>query len=178
MNIDDLKLRTKLLIPLVTMAFVAMSMVAFGIVQLTSISRTASDIIERKDMAATFMERANQSMLEVPYSVLGILAFDPNSVEGKAANAAYPKAMADGAKFVDEAASRLPEKKGELTRFKERFLEISESTKPIMVLANDLPPLTAGSSIPPDILEKFGRVATMMIDVDLKSRALRGDIVE
>ena len=85
MNIDNLKLRTKTLIPLVVMAFVILAMVAFGALNLSSISNKASEIIEHRDMAVSRMIRSSRTMMQAPYSVFGTLLFDSGTPEGRAA---------------------------------------------------------------------------------------------
>ena len=58
MNIDNLKLRTKVLIPLTLMAAMVVAMVVFGATRLIGVSATASDIIEKRDLAAVELTRA------------------------------------------------------------------------------------------------------------------------
>jgi CHASE3 domain sensor protein len=50
MNIDNFKLRTKILIPLALIALVTLAMGAFSTLKLSNMSKTASDIIERRDV--------------------------------------------------------------------------------------------------------------------------------
>ena len=85
MNFDNLKLRTKTLIPLLVMALVAFAMVAFGASELSKVSDKASEIIERRDMAGTQMARASRYMLLASLSVSGSLLYDSDSPEGRAA---------------------------------------------------------------------------------------------
>jgi len=69
MSIDNLKLRTKTMIPLAVMAFVVLAMVGFGAMKLSAISSDASEIIEHRDLAVTQLVRATRLMMMAPYSV-------------------------------------------------------------------------------------------------------------
>ena len=76
MSIDNLKLRTKTIIPLFMMAATVLAMVGFGAMKLSGISSTASDIIEHRDLAVTTEVRATRNMMLMPYYVLGNLTYD------------------------------------------------------------------------------------------------------
>ncbi len=89
MNIDNLKLRTKSLIPLAVMAIVVFAMLAFAAQKLTSISETAREIMEHRDKAANYTARATLAMMMAPCSASGALIYDGSSPEGRAANSGF-----------------------------------------------------------------------------------------
>ena len=95
MNIDNLKLRTKVLIPLTLMAAVVIAMVAFGATRLTGVSSTASDIIEKRDLAAVELTRAAYAMNGVPHAVFAVLLYDQDD---KARKAAKQRFRGDGSR--------------------------------------------------------------------------------
>src|ERR1700682_470204 len=114
MSIDDLKLRTKTLIPLAAMALVILAMVSFGALKLIGISDQASEIIEHRDVAASQLIRASRAMLTAPYDVLAALVFDGDTAQGRAASEGFPKAIADVDSILDEAMRLVPDKAAEI----------------------------------------------------------------
>ena len=69
MKFDDLRLRTKSLIPLGIMGLTVIGMVAFGAVRLVGVSRAAGDIIEKRDVAVFQIARAGRTIVQIPYAV-------------------------------------------------------------------------------------------------------------
>jgi methyl-accepting chemotaxis protein len=176
MSIDNLKLRTKTLIPLVVMALVVVAMVVFGALKLSSISEKARDIIERRDVGAADMTRASQRMLEAPYSAFGGLLYDPDSPEGKLAAQGFPKSIADANSFLDEAAKLIPEKKTDIAQLKDRFGAIAVKAKRPFEIGEALPALSVGRKLTPEQLDQFAEGALLMADIDIATRALTDDI--
>src|SRR5947199_10639378 len=84
MSIDNLKLRTKTLLPLAMMCLTVLAMVAFGATQLMDASRKASQIIERRDIAALKVSIAGRAIVYIPYAVFGAILFDNASPQGLA----------------------------------------------------------------------------------------------
>ena len=75
MSIDNLKLRTKVMIPLALMAAGVLAVAAFSAIRLMALSSTASEIIERRDVAAVELNQAAQKMAALPHAVFGILLY-------------------------------------------------------------------------------------------------------
>jgi methyl-accepting chemotaxis protein len=177
MSLDDLKLRTKMLIPLGVMALVVLSMVAFGSFKLANLSEKASDIIEHRDLAVTRMVRAARTMTFVPYSVFGTLVYDGGTPEGKAADAGFPKAVSMTDALLDEAMKLIPDKAAEIGKLKERFDALAEEAKKPLKIGDDTPGLANGDKLKPDELNKMAEGARLVAAVDLKTRALIEDLV-
>ena len=134
MNFDNLKLRTKALIPLSVMALVVFAMVAFGASELSRLSDRASELIERRDVAASQMARASRYMLLASLSVLGSLLYDSDSPEGRAADEGFPKAITKAEGLIDEAMTLAPDKASEISKFKDRFQALMEkSLRPMQI---------------------------------------------
>ena len=66
MSIDNLKLRTKVLIPLVLMAIGVLAVAGLGAMRLNAVSSTASDIIERRDQAVVELNSAARMINTMP----------------------------------------------------------------------------------------------------------------
>jgi methyl-accepting chemotaxis protein len=174
--IDNLKLRTKMLIPLSMMALTVLAMVAFGAMKLSSISLAANEIIDHHALAATTLVRAARSMVLVPYSAMGTLVYDGNSPEGRAAEAEFPKSVAAGLTLLDEAAKLLPERAAEIVKFKDRFYAITEEAKAPLKIGEDTPGLEDADQLKPDVLVLMAKGAKLMAGVDLHVRALIDDM--
>ena len=176
MKIDNLKLRTKTLIPLVLMATVVFAMVALGASRLIGISRSASNIIENRDAASNLVARAARYMLESSYDVFGALVFDANDSQGRAANESFPKSIENTLALLDEAARLIPDRSAEIGKFKARFQATAALEQKPFKIGADLPALSVGSKLTPDQLDKMAEVARLLADVDSQIRALASDI--
>jgi len=177
MNIDNLKLQTKMLMPLALMAFVVLCMVSFGSFTLSSISGRASDIIDRRDVGITQLIRASGRILETPYAVFETLVFDGNGPAGQNALEAFPKAAAKAVSFLDDSASLLPEYVSEIHAFKTRFLNLIEKAKKPLQIGKDTPGLEQGVELKPSELKLMAEGAHAMIEVDAETRKLTADIL-
>jgi methyl-accepting chemotaxis protein len=177
MNIDNLKLQTKTLLPLALMALVVLCMVSFGSFNLSSISGRASDIIERRDMAVTRLIRASREMVLAPYAVFGTLVFDGESQAGKAAEAGFPKAVTNAVLNMDEAAQLLPGHMTDINTFKSRFLALMEKAKKPLKIGIDTPGLEEGSKIKASDLDLMAQGGHEMVGIDTEMRQLMEDLV-
>ena len=176
MKIDNLKLRTKTLMPLIMMALTVLAMVGFGAMKLSGISTAANDIIDHRGLAATTLARAARNMILVPYSVFGSLFYDSDSPEGREAEGGFPKSIAAADSLFDEAAKLLPEKAATIAKFKDRFDAIAEKAKAPMKIAEVTPGLARGSKLKPDELDQIAEGAKLLAEVDLHARALIDDM--
>jgi methyl-accepting chemotaxis protein len=176
MTIDNLKLQTKMLLPLALMAFVVLCMVGFGSFTLSSVSGVASDIIERRDMAVTRLIRASQSMVLAPYAVFGSLIFDGNSQAGQNAFEGFPKEVANAVLNLDEAAKQLPVYSADINAFKTRFLNLMEQAKKPLQIGKDTPGLEEGSKLKPSELDLMAEGAHAMTAVDSEMRQITAKI--
>ncbi len=91
MRIDNLKLRTKSLIPLAVMAIAVFAMVAFAAQKLIAISEAAGEIIDHRDKAANYAARAALAMMMAPYSVSGALIYDASFPRGTRGELGFPR---------------------------------------------------------------------------------------
>jgi len=85
MSVNDLRLRTKTLIPLGLMALTVVAMVMLGASRLVGVSSNASDIIENRDVAAFDIVKAGRLIVQIPYAISTTLLNDRESPVGLAA---------------------------------------------------------------------------------------------
>jgi methyl-accepting chemotaxis protein len=176
MKVDNLKLRTKVLIPLMVMAAVVVAMVVFGATRLIGVSTTASDIIEKRDLAAVELTRAASAMSGVPHAVFAVLLYDQDDKARKAAKQDFEAMVPEAGKLLNSAAAHLPDKAAEIVKFKERFDKIAEAAKEPMQISLDTPGLIHGIGIQQIDLVQMGHGASLATEVDTQVRALIGDM--
>jgi methyl-accepting chemotaxis protein len=175
-NFDNLKLRTKTLIPLGVMGLAVVAMVALGAFKLTSVGDNASEIIEHRDLGAVHMIRAARRMLQTPYDVFGALIFAEDSPAGKAATQDYSQSMVEAAANLDEATRLLPDKAEEIGKLKARYQALADKSKKAYQIGQDSPALSAGSALRPDQLDKMAEGAKLTGDIDIDMHALIEDV--
>ena len=145
MNIDNLRLRTKMLIPLVILAVVVLGMALFGSIKLSNISGAAGEIIERRDMSATRLTRASREMLLAPYDAMVSLVFDGDSAPAHAAAEGFSKAVSAADADFEEAIKLAPDKAAEIGKFRDRFQALAEKLKQPLKIGMDTPGIEGGS---------------------------------
>ena len=176
MNIDNLKLGAKALLPIVLMAAIVVAMVAFGGLKLSGVSSAASDIIERRAVGTLEIDRARVSVTNIVYDVFGALTFDNGEPSGKAANAGFADALAKGTARFDGAAALLPEKADQIAQFKARFLALADKAKAPFKIGQDTPSLEIGHALKPEELDQMSSGAKLLAAVDVDVRALAEDL--
>ena len=177
MTLDHLKLGTKALLPLVIMALVVLGVIGFSTMSLYEVSGAAQEVIERRDVGVADLARASRRMLEAPYSVFGILLYDANSPEGKAAVEGFPKAVDHAVTLLDQAAALLPDRAGEIAKFKQRFNAIVDKARKPIEIGKALPALSEGRKIKPEELDQFAQGALLIGEVDTQMRALNDEVL-
>jgi methyl-accepting chemotaxis protein len=166
MNIDHLKLRTKMLLPLTLMALVVLGMVTFGSFKLSSISSEASEIIEHKNTSVANTIRATRNLVSAIYDVFGALIFDGDSEVGHRIDVQYPVDAAKSVSLLDDASRLMPDKAPQINVFKERFLNLIEKAKKSMQIGRDTPGLEDPAKIKPSDLVLMARAAQALKEVD------------
>jgi methyl-accepting chemotaxis protein len=176
MSIENLRLRTKSLIPLGIMALTVIGMVALGASRLFSVSSAAGEIIEQRDFAAVELARAGRMIVQIPYAVdVSILNDGASSaaVEAKK-NVAESPASAD--QLLKDVARRLPDHAAEVEKFRERARDIAQRADAVFKTAAALPGLDQGRTLKPDALNAMAAVTKQADEIDAASRTLVNDI--
>jgi len=175
-NINNLKLGAKALLPIALMAAIVVAMVAFGGLKLSGVSSTASDIIERRAVGTLEIDRARVSVANIVYDVFGALTFDSDEPSGKAANGGFADALAKGTARFDEAAALLPEKADQIAGFKARFLALADKARAPFKIGQDMPSLETGHKLKPEELDQMAAGAKLLAAVDVDVRALADEL--
>jgi methyl-accepting chemotaxis protein len=175
-NVNNLKLGAKTLLPIALMAAIIVAMVAFGGLKLSGVSAIASDMIERRAVGTLEIDRARVSVANIVYDVFGALTFDSNEPSGKAANAGFADALAKGTARFDEAAALLPEKADQIAKFKARFLALADKARAPFKIGQDTPSLEMGGKLKPEELDQMAAGAKLLAAVDVEARALSDEL--
>jgi methyl-accepting chemotaxis protein len=176
MRIDDLKLRTKALLPLLVMVATVIVIVAFGALRFSELSSTANAIIQDRDRAAVQMLRVSRRMTLLTYDVLAVIGYGGGGPEGRAAISDFQTVEAEAQPLLDEAGRLLPDKATEIGSFKDRFAALAEKAKTPFRLGQNTPGVVSGNDIKPDELTKMAQAAKLSAEVDLMMRDLTKDV--
>ena len=176
MIIDNLKLRTKVLIPLIVMATMVVAMVVFGATRLIGVSATASDIIQKRDLAAVELTRAANAMSGLPHAVFAVLLYDQDDAARKAAKHDFEVLAPQADMLLNLAALHLSDKAAEIGKFKERFDKIAAEAKEPKQISLDTPGLIHGIGIQQIDLIQMGHGASLATEVDTHVHELIGDM--
>jgi methyl-accepting chemotaxis protein len=176
MKFDDLRLRTKSLVPIALMAILMLAIAGLGSAKLVGTSREASEIIEKRDVAVTLVARVTTSVFAIGYDVFGAMDLNTLGDAGGRIAADYAKAVEQGRGLLDEAIAISPARADTLRGFKSRFDAIVELTKKPFDIGNATSPLTLGRDLKPEELDDLAKAATLMGDVDNELRSLIADM--
>ncbi len=176
MSLDNLTLRTKALIPVALMGLVVLAVIAFGGFKLAGVSATAGDIIARRTLGTLELSHARDDLMEAMYDVFGVVAFDSDRPQGKAAAAGFPAAIDAANGHFDEAIKLLPEKAAQIGKFKERFQAIADEARRPFDAGQKTRSLLTGSDLKPDELDALAESAMHLTAVDPEMRSLADDL--
>ena len=176
MKIDNLKLRTKNMIPLGIMTITVVAMVAFGAVRLLGVSDTASILIEQRDAGALKLSMAGRTIVLVPYSIFGGILFDGNSKPGLESKHDFDTAAQSGADLLKSAAELLPNRAVEIGRIAERLQTLAEKAKAPFERGYAQPGIDHATTLKLEELAHYERATRMAGDIDTQARALLADL--
>jgi methyl-accepting chemotaxis protein len=176
-KVDNLKLRTKALIPLAVMCLAVAGIVGFGAWRLDDLSRSAGEIIAHRDKAAIFAARATGTTMMAPYSAFGALVYDGSSPEGRTAQADFSSQLDKFNSLMDQASQYLPQYGSTFAGFKAKAQEIGEKGKKIVAIGEDSPGLAVGKDLKPEDLDKLADGARAVAEVDADARKLAAGLL-
>jgi methyl-accepting chemotaxis protein len=159
MRFDDLKLRTKTLIPLALMAAVFAVVIASGAVKLNDLTHRYGQIINGVDPATLRLSRASRVALEISRDVYDALNYDANDPRSKQASTAFEDAKTKGDQAFDEATTLNPAKADQYRAFKDHFDSLYETARAPKAIADSIPGLAMGSKLSSTDLDKMALAA-------------------
>ena len=166
MAFDDLKLRTKVLIPLVGIGVLFAGVVAGGTIQLNSLTHRYNQITGGSDQAILRLNRALRITNEMGRDVYAGLVYDPSDARHGAVEANYAAAQAAGDKALDEAAVLVPAQADRYAGFKQRFDALVAEAQAPKAIGDAVPGLAQGSKLAAKDLDQMAVAAKEMEQLD------------
>jgi len=176
MRIDNLRLRTKSLIPLAIMALTVIGMVTFGASRLVSVGASASDIIEKRDLAVEDIAKAERLVVQIPYAVDTAVLNEDNSPAGQAASRDFRESAPAAVSLLHEAASLLPQHGEATVKLADRVQKLMKTARAAYQAGLGLPALDAGAPLKPEDAEKLARAVKLAAEADVTARQLTADM--
>ena len=100
MTFDDLKISTKVALPAIILALVALAIVGMGAWQARKAELNTTMLVEHRAPAELDLARANRRVSVMGYAAYRAIAYDSGSAEGKAADRDLDKAYADAKRLI------------------------------------------------------------------------------
>ncbi len=176
MKFDNLRVRTKTILPVALMGAMLIAMVAFGATRLNDISSRAEGLIAKRTHAGLLLARVSRMAVSVPYSVFGSIIFDSDLPGGKAADDDF-KHVSDAAQSMfDEMAGLIPDKAADIAKFKESFADLMKIAKPAYDAGSAAPGIDHGRALTPTDLDQLANAGQLGAKTDAAARALVEDI--
>ena len=177
MRFDDLKLRTKTLIPLVGMAVVFAVVIASGALKLNDLTHRYGQLTTGVDPAIVRLSRAGRILVDVSRDVYESLNYDSADPRGKAADADFEGAKDEADRSFDEAASLNPANADQYHGFRDRFDGLYQAAQAPRAIAKLIPGLAVGSKMSSADLDKMGEAAREIGALDVQIGAYSKEIL-
>ena len=177
MNLNDMKLRTKNLIPLGIMALTVLVMVAFAAMKLSDLSARSREIIEQRDVATFDCVRASRITSNIVLDLYSVVLNDDESEQAKIAQADFEKAAKSAQDLIAQAAVFLPDQTTKLAEFSQRIGELYLKLRPAYNLGVKTPGLQHGHELKPEDLDNLAKAASMAGEGEVEARKIVADLI-
>ena len=177
MRLDDCRLRTKLLLPLVISSAAIAAIAGLGSSKLQATASSAQEIIQHRDIAVVKIARVARLLVQVQNYAYVHLANSQDSALSKAADLRYPEAMQSIGAIFGEAATLLPEKATEIAGFEQRFKALTPRLDQAYKVGTDIPGLDEAAKLKPDDLVAMSKGAAVLAEVGAEVDRLADDTV-
>ncbi len=153
-------------------------MVAFGATRLIAVSSTASEIIEKRELASVKISRAGTFVAKIPYSVYGaILSDEAVSLRSGGEEKLRIQRPRLPKRCCEDAATLLPERATALNGFADRVKSLVEIAKPPFDLSAKSPGLEHAETLNPAQITALAQATKLAEDVDDDARALISEMM-
>jgi hypothetical protein len=173
---DNLKLRTKSLIPPLFMAALFIGVVGFGAGRLYNIGNTTNAIVKGSDPAMLAIARAGRTAFKISFDVYRMLAHDGDSKAAKDAHEDFLLVQSKGDGYFDKAINLAPSHAESYKAFKARFDALIEQAQRPVQIGLDTPGLEHGGSLSPIDLNEMAEGARLLTPIDEEIDALNNDM--
>jgi methyl-accepting chemotaxis protein len=174
--IDDIKLRTKILIPQVAMAAIFAGLLALSIARLEAQADASSGILDHSDPALADLIAADLQIQGLGYDIYRILSYQSGSDDENQAVATFQATTARGAALFDQAAAADPAQTEAVTGFKARFTSIEAELATQNTVAVTTNGFTLGSKDTAADQDVSASVARALVPIDHQIDAFSADL--
>ena len=129
MRLDDLKISTKVMIPAIVLAIVALASVAMGTWQASRIEKSQEILVEERAPTELAVARFSRQVATIGYSAYRAVANDGASQNAHQASEALDEAFRKGNGYLDKAMAADPSSAAEIMGLKTRFKTIHDSAR-------------------------------------------------
>ncbi|WP_245496345.1 methyl-accepting chemotaxis protein [Lichenibacterium ramalinae] len=178
MRLDDLKLRTKLLLPILISSAAIAGIVGFGSSELKATTDEAQELIMHRDVAAVRIARAARAMAQAEvYGYAGLISAS-NTPMGRYAAAHYPEAVKKADQGFDAAGPLLPDKAGQIAAFRDRFRALTVRLDEVDRVGQSTPGLAQGTTLTGADLDTLAKGTKLLADISEDLDTLIADTVQ
>jgi len=177
-DLDNLKLSTKTLIPLGGVAALFALVLGLGVYRLHTVSNEYASLVERSNVGVIKVLRANRLVGMIAYSLHVVLDFQADNPVSMSAQETLRTAPAAAQAYLKDAAELIPQYSRELRDFGNRIREISDDSKQPMMIARAVPGLDAGTRLTPNELNELAKAVKLLDPINVRAQKLFVDITE
>jgi methyl-accepting chemotaxis protein len=129
MKFDDLKISTKVMMPAIVLAVVALACVGAGVWQVKKVERAAQVLVDQRAPTELNASRFNRQVATVGYAAYRTVANDGTSEAALSGSADIEKAFKTGNAFLDKAAKADPKAVKDIEGFRNRFKAVHDNAR-------------------------------------------------
>ena len=127
MKLDDLKIATKVMLPAIVLALVAVACVGLGVWQQKKLEAAASNIVQQRAPAELEMARFNRRVATIGYAAYRTVANEGASDAAKQASQEIDDAFKSGNERLDAVVKADPSTAKEVAAYRNRFKKVYDS---------------------------------------------------
>ncbi|MGJ0507896.1 MAG: methyl-accepting chemotaxis protein [Methylocystis sp.] len=175
-DLDNMKLGVKTLIPIGVLTLLFMMVLGLGTHRLHAMKGEYASLVERSNEGLFKVARASRLAAEIGYATHVVLDFQADNPQSVAAQESFHKSPALAQALLTEVAAIWPEHATELTEFSERIRAIADEAARPASMGIAAPGLNAGTSLKPVELDQLAKAARLLDAVDAKLQRLDADM--
>ena len=175
-SIDNLKLGTKSLLPVIALAILFVGVLGLCVDKMNALTAGYEDLTERADQAVIKTLRVNRRLLQVSQTAHYALNYDTQSPVVQSALKQFAGLDASIGQFFEEASQLDPANAAVYRGFRERVAAICAAAKAPLAIAAATPGLDQGPALKPEDLAQMAKASKLLYSIDEKSDALVKEI--
>ena len=172
LQFDDLRLRTKAMIPIAVAVAATLGVSLLSGVQLGAFATRSSHIIERRDHALMDLLSGARSATSAVFVVARSVLYDADDPIQKNSERMLAETVERFGADLRDASQSLPEKKADLDAFVESFAVVRDDLKRAMDLGRSVPGVAVGRQLTPRELDVLAEATRVLNGADVRAARL------